>query len=211
VTGVLQTLNSAGRSGAYFLPPGYEGSAHPLLVALHGTGGAGSGVVGVFREAAERRGFLVLAPDSRISPGGQYTWQVGDHAGDVTEDLEHIGRCLDELRAMPGVRIDPKYVLIAGHSGGASEAPYVASNREPYTAFAVLHGGVFASGLGARHVRGWFSTGDADPLRSPAEVQRAAEDTRRAGFGDVVYREFHEGHDIGPKEVEALLTWWLGR
>ena len=136
--------------------------------------------------------------------------QVGDHAGDVTEDLEHVGHCLDELRAMPGVRIDPAYVLIAGHSGGASEAPYVASNREPYTAFAVLHGGVFPGGLGSRQVRGWFSTGDTDPLRPAAGVQRAAEDTRRAGFGDVVYREFHEGHDVGPEEVEALLTWWLG-
>jgi predicted esterase len=209
-TGRLTTRNSAGRSGAYYLPSGYEAGPRPLLVAIHGTGGDGGGMIALFREAAERGTFLVLAPDSRRSPGGQFTWQVGDHPGDMTEDLEHIGRCLDELRAMPGVQIDLARVLIAGHSGGASEAPYVASSREPYSAFAVLHGGVFATGLGPRHVRGWFSTGDADPIRPPAGVQRAAEDARKTGFGDIVYREFHEGHDVGPEEVSALVTWWLG-
>ena len=119
---------------------------------------------GALRDAAERGTFFVLAPDSRHSPDGQYTWQVGDHPGDATADLEHVGHCVDELKAMAGVQIDLTRVLIVGHSGGASEAPYVASNREPFTAFAVLHGGVFAAGLGPRHVRGWFSTGDADAL-----------------------------------------------
>ena len=211
LTGVLATRNSAGRSGAYYLPSGYEGEPRPLLVAIHGTSGDGRGMVGLFRQAAERNTFFIVAPDSRRSPGGQFTWQVGDHPGEVTEDLEHVGPCVDELRAMAGVQIDPTRILIAGHSGGGSEAPYIASNREPYTAFAVLHGGVFATGLGPRHMRGWFSTGDADPVRPPAGVQRAADETRRAGFGDVVYREFHGGHDLGPEEIDALVGWWLGR
>ena len=138
VTGTLATRNSAGRSGAYYLPSGHDGEPRPLLVAIHGTGGDGRGMVGLFRQAAEREAFFIVAPDSRRSPGGQFTWQVGDHPGEVTEDLEHVGHCVDELRAMAGVQIDPARILIAGHSGGGSEAPYIATNQEPFTAFAVL-------------------------------------------------------------------------
>ena len=210
-TGTLTTRNSSNRTGAYYLPSEHKGEPRPLLVAIHGTGGNGSQMVEFFRDAAARESFFIVAPDSRLSPAGQYTWQVGDHPGDVTEDLEHVARCVEELRAMDGVRLDLARVLVVGHSGGASTAPYVASNREPYTAFAVLHGGVFAGGLGPRRMRGWFSTGDADPLRPPAGVQQAADDTRSAGFRDVVYREFHGGHGIGPEELNALMAWWLDR
>ena len=209
--GTLTTRNSSGRTGSYFLPTGYKGRALPLMVAIHGTGSSGAQMVSLFREAAERDNFIIVAPDSMISPQGQATWQVGDHPGDITEDFDHVRQCIDEALRMPEVMVDTTRVLIAGHSGGGSTAPYVASNTEPATAFAVLHGGVFPGGLGPRRVRGWFSTGDSDLLRPSGGVQRAAEDTRRAGFSDVVYREFHEGHEVGPEEVAALITWWLRR
>jgi poly(3-hydroxybutyrate) depolymerase len=208
--GVLTTKNSSGRSGVFFLPAGHDQRPVPVLVAIHGTGSSGRQIAGVFREAAERRGFILVAPDSRQRTDGVFTWEVGDQPGDITEDFEHVRACLAEVLAMPGVRMDPGHVLIAGHSGGASTAPYVATNTEPFTAFAVLHGGVFAGGLGRRDVRGWFSTGSVDPLRPPPGVQEAAEAVRRAGFSDVGYREFPEGHEVGAKEVEALVVWWLG-
>jgi predicted esterase len=85
----------------------------------------------------------------------------------------------------------------------------VATNAEPYTAFAVLHGGVFAGGLGDRAVRGWFSTGSGDPLRPPRRVQDAADSVRGRGVQDVRYREFVGGHDVSLVEVHELLTWWL--
>ena len=50
--GTLTTKNSAGRSGAYFLPSGYVGRAPPLLVAIHGTNGSGEAMVRSFRETA---------------------------------------------------------------------------------------------------------------------------------------------------------------
>jgi poly(3-hydroxybutyrate) depolymerase len=170
--GTLTTKNSAGRSGAYFLPSGYAGRALPLLVAIHGTNGSGGAMVQFFREAAEREKFIVVAPDSRATPDGKDSWEVGDHAGEITPDYLHVKACVAEVLAMPGVRLDPTRVLIAGHSGGGSTAPYVATNEEPYTAFAVLHGGVFASGLGKRSVRGWFSTGKSDGMRGPTGCRR---------------------------------------
>ena len=128
-TGTLWTKNSAGRSGAYFLPSGYNGRPLPLLVAIHGTNlGSGEAMVRFFREAAEREKFIVVAPDSRLAPDGKDSWEVGDHAGEITPDLLHVRACVAELLAMPGVRLDPTHVLIAGHSGGGSTAPYVATN-----------------------------------------------------------------------------------
>jgi phospholipase/carboxylesterase len=209
VIGALTTTNSLGRTGVFFLPAGYEKEPRPLLMAIHGTGGDGRGILSTFRGEAERRKIIVVAPDSGRSPNGTYTWEVGSRPGEITGDFEHIRRCLAEVLSMPGVKVDGARVLIAGHSGGASTAPYVSTNAEPYTAFAVLHGGAFPGGLGTRPVRGWFSTGDADPLRPPAAVQAAASSVERAGLGDVRFRTFPGGHAIESDELRALLAWWL--
>ncbi len=209
-TGALTATNSAGRSGAFFLPSGYASEALPLLVMLHGTGGSGRQVVDCLGPVAESDWFIVVAPDSRVAPNGQPSWEVPDHPGEETEDRAHVRACVDEVLAMPGVRIDETRALVAGHSGGASSAPYLASVDPLYTAFAVLHGGVFVSGLGGRRPRGWLSTGVLDPLRPPGGVRAAAEELHVAGFSDVVYREFPGGHDIGEEELHDLLSWWLG-
>jgi poly(3-hydroxybutyrate) depolymerase len=168
-------------------------------------------MVAAFRTLAEHDRFIVVAPDSRIAPNGQFSWQVPDRPGDTSEDHGHIRRCVDEVLAMPGVQVDPDRTLVAGHSGGASTAPYEASVDELYGAFAVLHGGVFASGLGPRRPRGWFSTGSNDSVRPPSGVQDAAEQVRRAGFENVVYREFPEGHEVRGDEIQTLVEWWLRR
>jgi predicted esterase len=168
-------------------------------------------MVSFLQDSAEREKFVVVAPDSRFAPNGQATWQVPSEQGEKTDDFDHIRRCVQEVLALPGVEIDRTRTLIFGHSGGASTAPYVASNDDFFTAFAVLHGGAFVGGLGPRRPRGWVSTGDADPLRPPQAVQTAAQDLRHAGFNAIVYKTYGGGHDIGPMELEDLISWWLGR
>jgi phospholipase/carboxylesterase len=207
--GTLVTHNSAVRSGAYFLPSGYDKGPLPLLVAIHGTGSNGASMVAVFHEEADKRRFFIVAPDSRVTPDGQYSWEVGDHAGEVTDDYVHVESCVAELRAMPGVQIDPEHVLILGFSGGGSMAPYVATNEEQYTAFAVLHGGVFAGGLGTRLVRGWMSTGLADAIWPVAGVAMAAGAVKNRGFQDLTVNTFPGGHEMGADEVNGVLQWWL--
>jgi poly(3-hydroxybutyrate) depolymerase len=103
-TGGLQTTNASQRTGWFFLPPGYAGTPLPLLVAIHGTGVTGLTMVAMFRDDATRERFIIVAPDSRISqPSGQATWEVPRTSGDTTDDLEHIRRCVAEVRAMAGV------------------------------------------------------------------------------------------------------------
>jgi poly(3-hydroxybutyrate) depolymerase len=207
--GRLTTTNSAGRTGAFYLPADFASSPLPLLVAIHGTGGVGASMVSLLRPAADRYRFIVVAPDSRRSPAGDFTWEVPSNPGETTEDQSHVARCVQEVLAMPGIRVEPGKTLIAGHSAGASTAAYEASVDDSYGAFAVLHGGVFAGRLNARPVRGWFSTGTADAIRPPAVVRRAVDQAMRAGLGPIVYREFQEGHEVGTQELDALVEWWL--
>lgn len=207
IVGALRATNAAGRSGAYLLVPTRD--PRPLMVFMHGTGGAGAQGVEMFRALAERRRFHVLAPDSRISPQGAATWEVGDRVGEVTPDYQHVIICIEELLAMPGVAVDRQRVLAIGYSGGASMAPYLATNDDAFGAFAILHGGVFPGGLGGRPARGWMSTGEADTLRTPSATEQHAAALRAAGY-EVESRVFPGGHATTAAELEAVVTWWLG-
>ena len=208
-TRVLSSRNAAGRSGIAFLPHQLSDGPRPLLVLFHGTGGSGSAILEAFKGIAEQRGILLVAPDSGRSPDGAWNWQVADAPGELTDDRRHATKCIDEVLALPGVRVDMTRVLAAGHSGGASSAPYLASHDSRFSAFAVLHGGVFPGGLGSNRIRGWFSTGDSDTLRTPESVRNAASSS--AGVtGPLTLRTFAGGHELSPPEVQGLIDWWLG-
>src|SRR5262245_58195621 len=203
---ILATTET-GRNGAYYLPPNYESEALPLLVILHGTNGKGSFMVWRLRGFADRERFLLVAPDS-VNPAG--VWGVGQRPEEVTGDYRHVMRCLHEVLALPGVRVDPARVLIAGYSVGGSLAPYLASHEDMFGAFAVLHGHVVPGGIGARRVRGWFSAGDRDRRRTVEQVRIAAEHmARREQFPEIETRVFASDHALGDEELSALVAWWL--
>jgi poly(3-hydroxybutyrate) depolymerase len=209
--GQLSTLNSAARTGAFYLPAGYNQHPVALLVAYHGTGGRGADMVGAFRNLAASSPFAIVAPDSRVSPDGLWTWQVSDTPGDMTEDYTHTLDCIAELRAKPGVVIDAKRVLAAGYSGGGSSAPYIASNESLFRAYAVLHGGVIGGGIGRNVIPGWFSTGVADNLRPPDLVQQSVDYMKGLGFSDVTFRTYPGEHGLGGQEIADVVGWWLAQ
>ena len=209
-SGSLTTVNAAGRFGSYYLPARDSDQPVPLLVGFHATGGDGQGFLAAFAAHAQARGFAIVAPDSRISPAGDATWEVGTEPAEITPDYTHALRCIDELRDQHGLLIDTTSVLTAGYSGGASSAPYLASNELIFTAFAVLHGGVFAGGIGQHITPGWFSTGEDDSLRSPAHVQAQLDSLVPLGFDELELHIFAGGHGLSGEETEALIAWWLG-
>jgi predicted esterase len=206
--GAIGVRNAAGRSGAYYVPAGPRDRPVPVMVVLHSTGASGEGVLDWFRGLAAARGFAIIAPESGQGPDGQATWQVGDRPGVVTSDLEHVLACVQWVREHTGIEVDAKRVLIVGHSGGGSSAPYIASNRPLFSHFAVLHGGVFAGGIGPRRVPAWISTGDRDRVRPPVLVQEAAAALERLGF-PVTFQVFPGTHGPSEAEMEAVVRWWL--
>ena len=182
----------------------------PLLVVLHGTGGAGDEILAAFRPLAQAHHFAIVAPDSRRTPGGALTWEVGDQPGDVTPDLTHTLSCIEWVRTHSGLVIDASRALIVGYSGGGSSAPYIGSNRPPFTHIAVLHGGVFPGGIGPRRASVWFSTGEQDPYRPVALVKQSAADLSALGFA-VTFRTYPGGHELSDAELRDLIRWWLGQ
>jgi poly(3-hydroxybutyrate) depolymerase len=203
----VHVTTGTGRRGTYYLPGGHEARLLPLLVALHGTNGTGAFMVWRLRALAERHRFIIVAPDSVGITG---TWGVGHRPDEVTEDYRHILRCVREVLTLPGVRVDAARVLIAGYSVGGSAALYVASHDDLFTAFAVLHGHVAPQVIGPRRVRGWFSAGDRDRLRTVGAVKSAVDHlTREAHFPEVQMRVFATDHTLREDELNALVAWWL--
>lgn len=106
------------------LPPG----PRPLVVVLHGYGGAPAQILTEFRSQADARGLILLAPKS-----AERTWDlIVDAArfrgGRPREgeslrfgaDVARIDRALGDLFARAA--IDPRRVVLAGFSDGASYA-----------------------------------------------------------------------------------------
>ncbi|MFA6529161.1 MAG: hypothetical protein WCT46_06520, partial [Candidatus Gracilibacteria bacterium] len=209
VLGTLTTANSVGRTGSYYLPEGYNLEEKPLLVVYHGTNGDGLQMLNYFVDLAEEKSFIIVAPDSRISPNGDYTWEVGSSEGEVTEDYTHMTDCIAEVAAISGVSFDEDFVMAAGFSGGASSAPYYATNENWFTHFAILHGGVFTGGMGDNIIPGWLSTGDSDTLRTPDMFEGYVADLEDAGYTDLTYNVYSEGHELGDLELRELVEWWL--
>lgn len=205
----MRATTSTGRQGAYYLPPDYESAMLPLVVFLHGTGGKGSIMILRLRGLAERERFIAVAPDS-VSVAGAWLVAYGRQA--ATEDHRHVMASVREVLALPGVRIDPAQVLIAGFSVGGGAAAHIASHEDLFSAFAVLHGHVVVDEMGPRRVRGWLSTGDRDRLRT-VEYTRSLADhlTRREAFREVETRVFQGDHSLGEDELAALVAWWLRR
>lgn len=93
----------------------------PLLIALHGYRGSGSGMEGFtgFSSLADHQGFIVAYPNSR---GPQ--WAIHDRTARGGEDVKLVSRLMDFI----GDRycLDRARVFVAGVSNGAGEAERVA-------------------------------------------------------------------------------------
>src|SRR6266850_6928874 len=96
--GSIGVQNSAGRSGAFYVPGGSGINALPVLVILHGSGQSGSDMLARFRDLAKAHRFAIVAPESRDNSA----WEVGDKQGDVTPDFTHTLDCIEWVRSHAG-------------------------------------------------------------------------------------------------------------
>lgn len=206
--GGFLTENSAGRTGRYFVPDGWNLAPVPLLVGYHGTGGDGVQMLTTYAGIAAERGFVVIAPDSRVAPNGAFTWEVGTEPGEITEDVLHTQALIAELASL-GVVLAEGRMLATGFSGGGSSGPYFATNDPRFNAYGSQHGGAFPDGMGDRMIPGWFSTGQEDDVRSPEHVQGQADDVTAAGYPEPRVAIYPGGHDISDAEGTGLIDWWL--
>lgn len=110
------------------LPPGYDkAKPAPLLVVLHGLGGDAESTLGIWKQAAEQAGAILVAPQSpyKIADYG-FDWLVIEHA----EYL--VLSAIEKAKAEHAV--DSKRIAVAGYSQGGVMA-FAIALRNP-TVFA---------------------------------------------------------------------------
>jgi predicted esterase len=117
------------------------GQALPLLVALHGAGGAGTApaaaqaVRATWTGISDSAGFIVLAP---VASGGSGGWVVGDVLG-VDDDVEAMLAAIADTEA--AYDVERSRVHLWGYSAGGHVAHAVAlANTDVFSAYAVNAG-----------------------------------------------------------------------
>ncbi len=202
-TGLAPLGLGRNRDGLRYVPrPGDAAEPRPLLVMLHGAGGAASDIMPLAKEEAERRGVLVLAPDSR---GG--TWDVVGRG--YGPDVDFLDRALDQVFRAHSV--DPRRVAVAGFSDGGSYALLLGlANGSFFSDILAFSPGFAAPSRTEGRPRVFISHGRTDAVLPIDRCGRRLASTLKAAGYDVDYREFGGGHVVPSDLVEAAFDRFLG-
>lgn len=189
--------------GILYVPASYAPDTPvPLLVALHGGGGAATDW-DPYHPRAEARGLALLAIDARSS-----TWDLID--GVVGPDARFLDLAL--RHAFDRLRVDPARLALAGFSDGATYALSLGPANGDLFSHVVGHspGPRVALGPLTGRPRFFVSHGTADPLL-PVTTTRdvTVPGLRDAGY-DVTFVAFGGGHALPDAVIESSLDWFLG-
>jgi phospholipase/carboxylesterase len=201
--GLLPLGLGEGRDGLLYVPERYApGSPAPLIVMLHGAGGAASRSVAPLTGLADAHGVLLLAPDSR----GR-TWDVV--LGGYGPDVAFLDRAL--ALVFGRYAVSPQRLAVAGFSDGASYA----------LSLGIMNGALFS------HIIA-FSPGFSVPVVQQGEpaifiahgsadevlpIERCGRRLRRIlaeGGYRVSYHEFDGPHTVPPAIAAEAVAWLLG-
>jgi pimeloyl-ACP methyl ester carboxylesterase len=181
--------------------------AAPLLVVLHGNNESADERAKHWREAAERRGWKLLALDCPRDLGcdRQGRWYVWN--GDPSW-------VRDQVRALAArTRIDMSRVYLAGWSGGATYIGKKLPAWETMFAGVVIHGGGVAPSddeCPSRRLPTYFLVGDKNPTHGATRrlreyLERCDQDVR----WDLVPGANHPLEDaaLTPEKAAEILEW----
>lgn len=189
-----------GRDGMVYVPAERE-EPSPLVVLLHGAGGAAEAGIELLREHADEHGLLLLAPDARRA-----TWDRV--RGTFGPDVAFIQRALQQLLARHPV--DPRHVGLGGFSDGASYALSLGlGNGDLFTHLIALSPGFAAPPVRVGQPRIFVSHGvDDDVLPIERCSRRLVPMLRDEGY-DVRYEEFEDGHAVPPWLAADAVRWFV--
>lgn len=201
--GVHRLDVGAGRAAVLFVPEGLDAErAVPLVVLLHGAGGAPANILPLMQAEAEARGFLVLAPHSQ----GR-TWDV--ILGEYGPDVAALDRALGIVFGAQAV--ERGRIAVAGFSDGASYALSLGlANGDLFGDVLAFSPGFMAPAVLTGEPRIFMSHGVDDTVLPIERCSRRIAPRLREGGYDMEYREFDGPHVVPPEMVEAALARFLG-
>lgn len=197
-------LHEYGSEWLLFVPSGADGHAQfPLLVMLHGAACSARDAMLTVQMAAEKRGFMVFAPQS-----GGTTWDMIREG--FGPDFNAINEALNNL--FDDYPIDPGNIAIGGFSDGASYALTLGLlNGDLFNAILAFSPGFSLAEQVIGRPRIYISHGRRDPVL-PYDRCGAALARTLTGHGlDVRFDPFEAGHIVPLAQVTAATEWWLGR
>jgi predicted esterase len=192
------------RDGLVYVPASYEASRPaPLVLSLHGAGGNAQQGIGLLQAEADRRGFIVLAVESRRA-----TWDL--LMGGYGPDVEFLNRAL--ARTFGLYAVDPQRVAVAGFSDGASYALSLGlTNGDVFGSIIAFSPGFMAPETQRGQPRIYISHGDRDSVLPIDRCSRRIVPQLQRGGYAVRYHEFDGPHTV-PSEIKAeAASWWLAR
>lgn len=187
----------------------------PLLVALHGDGGAVRPLVRAWQAACDAEGVILLAPRCPRATGcaANSYWQWLLTAG---HEDGWLGGLIDAVAARHS--IDPARVYATGYSGGATYLGwYVPMHPTRFAAVAHVAGGMpYGRSCPSCKVPVLFLIGGLDPMIEPytAPLRRYYE---ACGGHEVVWQQLrgvtHEGilDTLQAGRARDVLSWLLAR
>ena len=117
----ILSIKSGNHTRQYFLfiPAGYDGKKPiPLVLLFHGTGGSPKAILEFtgFSDLAERKTFVIAAPEGLYPMGGRNAWNARLDGGGVN-DVEFVKDLIKDVSS--AVAIDNKRIYATGFSAGA--------------------------------------------------------------------------------------------
>lgn len=190
----------ANRDATIRIPPNVSTSM-PLLVLLHGAGGAGDRMLARVSAYTDEAGIAVLSPSSQDA-----TWDA--IRGDFDVDVAMIDKALTKV--FDQLPIDPKQVIVGGFSDGASYALSLGLiNGDLFKHILAFSPGFIVPGEERDRPKVFISHGMEDPILPYDRCgKRIAADLKGRGY-DVNFRDFHGGHEIPPDIGRAGMAWAL--
>jgi phospholipase/carboxylesterase len=192
--------NGGGRDGLLHVPASYgPGRAMGLLLLLHGAGGSGERILSRVRDAADRAGLIVIAPDSV-----ERSWDIvgGEYGPDVASIDRALGRVFDRYD------VDPARVVIGGFSDGASYALSLGpTNGRLFAHIVAFSPGFAAPGALDGRPPIFVSHGTRDEILPIDRASRRLVPALRDKGYDVHYIEFDDGHRLRDDTIRAAFDW----
>jgi polyhydroxybutyrate depolymerase len=149
-SGLADVVVGDDRPVTVHVPSGYDRShPAPLLIGLHGYGGAGEKVDAYFSLAglARQRGYLYALPDGPLDSIGKRFWNATDACCDFdrsnVDDAGYLDGVIKAIRAK--LAVDPKRIYLIGHSNGGFMVHAMAcAHSDEIAAIVSIAGATFA-------------------------------------------------------------------